>query len=172
MGDKRFMSYEINKNTDYELIPDKTELECRIEKMTFKTTTSGRRYIDVSFRVRDDVDSNGQFKNRVLFKAIWSLKDKPDMYNPVDISNLTNTQDYEGNSITFSTIDDVITYLTGISLRVKVGIEESEQYGNKNICSKFFKTNFAPKKVEKVEATKSEQTSEEDLSVVSEDLPF
>lgn len=170
------MSYEINKKTDYELIPIGTELECRIEKMTFKTTTSGRKYIDVSFRVRDDVDSNGQFKNRVLFKAIWSLKDKLDMYNPVDISNLTNTQNYEGNSIVFLTIDDVIVYLTGINLRVKVGIEESEQYGNRNICSKFLKTNFAPKKVEeieKVEPTNNEQTNDEDLSVISDDnLPF
>lgn len=171
------MSYEINRDSG--LIPAGTELECRIEKMVFKTTKMGRKYIDVNLRVRDDVDTNGQYKNRVIFKAIWSLKDKPDMYNPVDISNLANTQEYKGNSMVFNTIDDVVNYLTGINLRVKVGIETSDQYGDKNVCNKFFKTNFVPKKVganTKVNEAKSEEApaSETDGEnvIADEDLPF
>jgi hypothetical protein len=109
----------------------------------------------------------------VLFKPIWALRDKPDMYNPVDISNLTNTQDYKGDSISFNTIDEVITYLTGINLRVKVEIEESEQYGSKNICAKFLKTNFAPKKITEQEtsAIKEAEENSED-PIVDDDLPF
>jgi hypothetical protein len=176
MGGKRLMSYQIEKSSGFDLIPAGTELECRVEKMVFKATKTDRKYINVELRVRDDVESNKEYKNRVLFKAIWSLKEDSTRYNPVDISNLVNTQEYEGKEKLFNTIEDVINFLTGANMRVRVDVEESDQYPTKNVCKYFFKTSFAPKKVGENKTDQpvvSEKTNDSmESAVTDDDLPF
>lgn len=93
------------------------EYEASIEKIEQKVTPNGKRKLSIWFRLRSDVEQEG--KNHVVFDDIWAERDNPEYYNRKRLNQLIGTQHPEDGK-TFAGIEDVIDFLTGSNVRLKI----------------------------------------------------
>lgn len=129
-----------------ELIPAGT-YEVQIDAMEFKETpTTHRKKISVKYRIRDDVESNGSAKNRIMFDDIWSDKDNDTEYDNRKINILLNTQPNVTEGTEFQTINDVIAMLLGAYLKIKI-TQKHDTYSDKDVnkIGYYYASEQAPK---------------------------
>lgn len=152
------------------LIPAGT-YEVTIEKMEFKETpTTHRKKISVAYRIRSDVEANGEAKNRVMFDDIWSDRDDDTKYDTDKINRLLSTQTNIPDGTDFKTINDIVATLLGACLRIKISIKYDD-YQNKDVNKMFrdsyFPSNFAPKSLN--EPIKG---NTQGIEISDDELPF
>ena len=124
------------KEGDYEAI---------IERMEVKTIPSGKNKLSVAFRIRDDVDQ--AYKNKWMFKDIWTEKDNPEVFNRKQINQLLGTQKI-ADGTEFASINEIIKFLENAPLIIHIGIEFNEWRGEDvNTVSYFKKTKVVPQVV-------------------------
>jgi len=108
---------------------DEGEYEVRIEKVERKMLPSGKEKLQITYRVRDDVEQ--KYQNRCVFEDIWAERENPEMFNRKRINQLLGTQAIEDGH-TFDSINDVINFLLGCNLVVHISVEFDE-YRNENV---------------------------------------
>lgn len=93
--------------------------EATIEKIEKKRFDSGAEKIQLTWRIRSDVEQ--QYKNKCLFEDIWRDKEDKTSYNKKRINQLLGTQEVEEGT-TFSTDEGLIEFLTGKNAIINVVI--------------------------------------------------
>jgi len=148
------MSYTFAKGQDkYELIKE-GEYEVTLETILEATTMSGKKKLDIVFRIREDVEQ--EHHNRVVFEAIWQEKETS-FYNRKRLNQLLGTQEVKDGT-TFNSIQDIIETLKNAKLRVKL-IVAFDDYKKQDVNKiAFYKSTQKPNK--KI------------VEVKDEDLPF
>jgi len=170
------MAYIFNKidaEEEFELLPE-NDYEVVLEKIEQKQTPSGKKKLQLSYRVRSDVDQ--EFKNRVVFEDIWEEKDNPGIYNHRRLNKLMGTQENINEGDQFDTIQDVINFLNGVYLQVHI-VKEVDPYDNKekNRVAFYKKTNHGSQKLDDEVTSPSpseSKKSEVESFFESDDCPF
>ncbi len=154
------MSFGINyKDTENSDIIPEGEYEVFIKSASETTTKQGKRYINVTFVVRDDVEQ--KCKNKYIWHQIWKKREpnQADLacggYNNQQIQILSKAVEFE-NGRQFESIEDWCSQLEGRVAKVTVRHEKFNGYVNA--------------KVQKIEKTK--YPGFEIYDVDDEDLPF
>ncbi len=132
------------------------EYEVILEKAEIKKLLSGKEKIGIQFRIRTDVEQEG--KNRIVFEDIWKEKDNPQFFNRRRLNLLLATQKID-NGKTFNTIQELLQFLTGATLVIKLGVEHDD-YKNEEVNKIMY---YRSSKVKPQEVTKKPVTKDEDL---------
>lgn len=143
--------------------------EVQIEKMEFKETpTTHRKKISVAFRIRSDIEANGEAKNRLMFDDIWSDKDNDTEYDNRKINILLNTQPNVTEGTEFQTINDVIAMLLGAYLKIKI-TQKHDTYSDKDVnkIGYYYASEQAPKSL----GSKPTQNTQV-IEIDDDDVPF
>jgi hypothetical protein len=148
------MSYTFAKGQDkYELIKE-GEYEVTLEQILEATTMSGKKKLDIVFRIREDVEQ--EHHNRVVFESIWQEKETS-FYNRKRLNQLLGTQEVKDGT-TFNSIQDIIETLKNAKLRVKLIIAFDD---------------YKKQDINKIAFYKSTQKPNKKIAEVKdEDLPF
>ena len=106
------------ENKEFEAIED-GDYEVTLEKVERKVAQTGKKYLNLSLRIRRDIDQPAQ--GRVLFVKIWE-NDGDSVYNHAKINHIIVTQKNTGEhyKTDFRTFDDVLQYLHGLNFIVTV----------------------------------------------------
>lgn len=145
---------------EFEQLPAAT-YEVVIEKIDYKTTSNGKEYLSFSMKIREDIASNNEkYRKWHIFETAW--KDVDGQYSFFVLQNLVNTQPRESESIEFENVEEVIKFLTGAYLKVKITYE-----ANKNLETvqrrKYYPTDY--------KAVIQEKPEYEEI-INDNDLPF
>lgn len=130
-GGNKSMSY--STKDAYSLI-EKGEYELQITQMTINVSTSGKEYLAIRFKIRDDVEQ--KFKNRIIFENIWHEKDNPEYFNRKRIGSLLGTQ---ADDISAESIEEVMEIMEGAYLIGVVDIVHNDYVGADENRIKYFK---------------------------------
>lgn len=150
------MSYTFEKKPDQYALIVEGEYEATIEKVVEAQTPSGKKKLDLVFRLRADIEQEHQ--NRVVFETIWQEKDTS-FYNRKRLNQLLGTQEVEDGK-KFNSIQEIIDLLTGSKIRIKVIIAfDDYRKMDVNKIAYYTKTQKPNKKIETQE-------------IKDEDLPF
>lgn len=151
------------------------DYEATIERMERKTLPSGKEKLSIMYRIRSDVEGQA-YGNKCIFEDIWEEKDNPGVFNRRRLNQLMGTQEIEDGH-TFETINDVIDFLLGGNLIIRVSVELDEYHGEDVNKVAFYRSSkIKPQKLggeaddKKADVVKENpvQTGE----VVGDDLPF
>lgn len=116
----------VEESDDYELI-EEGEYEVVLEKVEKKKSSKDNEYLNVTFKIRDDV--NQKFQKRKLWYTIFK-RDGDAAFNFNKINEIIITQegrkDYKRY---FKDVDEVFQYLIGLHLKLKVGVEFNQFKG-------------------------------------------
>ncbi|MBR3889079.1 DUF669 domain-containing protein [bacterium] len=134
--------------------------ECFIEKMEIGETQSGVKRVNITFRIRSDVEQ--AYKGAVIYDTIWREKENPDFFDRKKVNRLLGTQNVKEGT-TFSSIDEIVGFLTNKFLQVNLGVRFSEYSGKDENVVKFYSSS---KVVAQTFATN------ETIEITEEDLPF
>lgn len=134
--------------------------ECIIEKMEIGETQSGVKRVNITFRIRSDVEQ--AYKGGTIFDTIWREKENPDFFDRRKVNRLLGTQNVKEGT-TFGSIDEIVKFLTGQPLQVNLGTRFSEYSGKDENVVKFYSSS---KVVAQTFATN------ETIEITEEDLPF
>ena len=106
------------ENNSFDALED-GDYEVTLEKVERKIAGTGKKYLNLSLRIRRDVDQPG--KGRVLFTKIWENEGDA-VYNHAKINHIIVTQKNTGEHYRtdFRTFDDVLQYLHGLNFIVTV----------------------------------------------------
>lgn len=154
MADKGY-TYNAESNVKKEGV-----YECFIEKLEQGETNNGIKRINITFRIRSDVEQ--EYKGGTIFDTIWREKENPEFYDKKKINRLLGTQNVKEGT-TFASIEEVIKCLSGAKLQVNLGVRFSEYSGKDENYVKYYGSS-------KVVA----QTfaNNETIEITEEDLPF
>lgn len=106
---------EFDTGGEFTLIDD-GKYEVAIEKIERKESQKGNKYLNVTFKIRNDVEQ--EFKNRKLFYRINSKEGDPTGYDFNRLNKLIITQ--RNYKKYFTDVDEVLQYLVGAHLIVTV----------------------------------------------------
>jgi hypothetical protein len=123
---------EFDTNGEFSLIDD-GKYEVVIEKVEPKESQKGNKYLNVVFKIRNDVDQN--FKNRKLFYRINS-KEGDVCYDFNRVNKIIITQKNTANyKKFFIDVDEVLQYLVGLHLvlTVETSYDEYSQKDRNNV---------------------------------------
>lgn len=110
------MSYVFEKKEDLYTLVVEGEYEATIEKVVEAQTPSGKKKLDLVFRLRADIEQEHQ--NRIIFETIWQEKETS-FYNRKRLNQLLGTQEVEDGK-KFNNIQEIIGLLVGGKIKVKV----------------------------------------------------
>lgn len=148
-----------NVNTTSSLIPD-GEYEVILERFTEGETPSGKKKLDLMFRIQD-IDGQDNVKRRTLFDTIWKERDS-EFYNRKRINMLLGTQHFEDGK-TFANIQELIQEMIETRLRVKVVIAYDDyRKEDVNRIQYYMSSQHQPKQIE----------SKPKVEISEDDLPF
>jgi hypothetical protein len=170
-SDKKVDEYGLIDDGVYEVVLDKIET---------KVSKSNNKYLNVTFKIRDDVDQN--FKTRRIWHTIFS-RDNDKAFNFNAINEIIVTQegrpDYKRH---FKSFDEILQYLIGLHLTLRIGTEFDQFKGeDANIIEK---GSFGPSEWDKTHPSANAQPApvgndgakggnlDQLDDVVSDDLPF
>jgi hypothetical protein len=158
------MSYTFAKvgNDKYDLIID-GEYEVTLENIIEATTMSGKKKLDITFRIRQDVEQAHQ--NRVVFEAIWQEKETS-FYNRKRLNQLLGTQEVKDGTV-FNNIQDIIATLKGAKLVAKV-ITAFDDYRKQDVNKIAF---YKSTQIKNKTLGDTKQTTSKP-KINDEDLPF
>jgi hypothetical protein len=162
------MSYTFEKRPDqYSLIVE-GEYEVTLELISEASTMSGKKKLDIAFRIRQDVEQEHQ--NRVIYEAIWQEKDT-NYYNRKRLNQLLGSQEVTDGT-TFNSIQEIIDTLKNAKLRVKVIVAfDDYKKTDVNKIAYYSKTQKPNKKLGDITVKDTKQaTNKPQLN--DDDLPF
>lgn len=160
------MSYTFEKKADQYALIAEGEYEVTLEHISEAQTMSGKKKLDIAFRIRDDFEQ--EHKNRVLYEAIWQEKDS-NYYNRKRLNQLLGTQEVEDGTV-FNSIQEIIDHLKNAKLRVKVAIAfDDYKKADINKVTYYSKTKKPNKKLADITVKDTKETK---LEIADEDLPF
>ena len=142
---------EYDTQQEFTLIDD-GRYEGVIDKIEKKTSKAGNKYLNLTLKIRDDVDQ--KFKKRSLFYVIVKKpEDTKGVYDYTKINRLIMTQketkDYKTHFLSEgeALIDDIIQYLQGrhLSFEVKTEFDDTTAK-DRNVVNDF---TFAPSEWDK-----------------------
>lgn len=154
MADKGY-TYNAESNVKKEGV-----YECFIEKLEQGETNNGIKRINITFRIRSDVEQ--EYKGGTIFDTIWREKENPEFYDKKKINRLLGTQNVKEGT-TFASIEEVIKCLNGAKLQVNLGVRFSEYSGKDENYVKYYGSS---KVVEQTFA------NNDTIEITEEDLPF
>lgn len=171
---------EFDTNGEFELI-DEGKYEVVIEKVEPKISKNQKKYLNITFKIRDDVDQD--FKKRKLFYRINEKDNDPTGYDFNRLNKIIitqkNTKNYQKY---FADTDEVLQYLVGLHLviTVEVAFDDYSQKDRNNVKDWAFEpsvwdTQEHPAKIEKANTESLEATAKEAekvLDLPDDDLPF
>lgn len=159
------MSYLYSKKEDqYSLIAE-GEYEVTLEQITEASTMSGKKKLDIAFRLRNDVEQEHQ--NRVVYEAIWQEKDT-NYYNRKRLNQLIGSQEVEDGT-TFNTVQEIIDLLKGAKLVIKVVVAYDDyRKVDVNKVAYYSKTKKPNKKLGDIKVKDTKET----IEISDDDLPF
>jgi len=162
------MSYLFEKKDDqYSLIAE-GEYEVTLEQIAEATTMSGKKKLDIAFRLRQDVEQPHQ--NRVVYEAIWQEKDT-NYYNRKRLNQLIGSQEVEDGT-TFNTVQEIIDLLKGSKLIIKVIISYDDyKKADVNKVAYYGKTKKPNKKLADI-TVKDTKEAKVVTEISDDDLPF
>lgn len=163
---------EFDTNGEFALIDD-GKYEVVIDKVEPRESKEGRKYLNVTFKIRNDV--NQEFKNRKLFYRINAKEGDPTGYDFPRLNKLIVTQKNTNNyKKYFTDIDEVLQYLIGLHLvlTVETAFDDYSQKDRNNVKDWSFEpsvwdTQEHPAEIEKGNTEKLDLELPEDGS-----LPF
>lgn len=163
------MPYDFSGPSTYELVPDGW-YEAVIDKAEIKKSAkSGKNYVSVTFKIRDNVEQN--CRGRLIFEVIAADQNNPAAFDKIKLGNIVNTQKGTPNEkLQFQTNDEIVQWLNGLLLRINVTHEEGQgEYGPKN--------RIAARGYEKSQALPtvfgaSQPAAAPAVNVMDDDLPF
>ena len=123
---------EFDTNGEFALIDD-GKYEVVIEKVEPKESQKGNKYLNVVFKIRNDVDQG--FKNRKLFYRI-NAKEGDVCYDFNRVNKIIITQKNTANYKKFFTdVDEVLQYLVGLHLvlTVETSFDDYSQKDRNNV---------------------------------------
>lgn len=138
--------------------------ECVIEKMEVGETQSGVKRINITFRIRSDVEQ--AYKGGTIFDTIWREKENPDFYDRRKINRLLGTQQLKEGT-TFANIEEIVKFLTNKTLQVNLGVRFSEYSGKDENVVKFYSSSKAV-----AQTFTTNFTTNDTIEITEEDLPF
>ena len=128
--------YEFEQKDEYSLIPS-GEYEVVLEKAEIKTAqSSGRPYISMKFRIRNDVEQPQQ--GRLIFESIF-LEKTSNQFDKKKLGAIMRTQGPSGK-YSFADDDEVVQYINGLAMRLTIELNgpddyHSEDYNQVKYCS-------------------------------------
>ncbi len=156
------MSYTFEKEeSSYGLLKE-GKYECLIDRIEIKTFDSGKQCINITYKVRDDVEQEHQ--NRLIFESIWKEKDNPDFFNRKRINKILGTQKVEPGA-TFNDINDILNLLKGSLLMCNVKARLNEYTGQDENYVSYYESTKYPF------ATLG-SNSDDNIEIIDDDLPF
>ncbi len=159
---------EFDTNGEFSLIDD-GDYEVVIEKVEPKQSQKGNKYLNITFKIRNDVEQN--FKNRKLFYRI-NEKEGDNCYDFNRVNKIIITQKNTANyKKYFIDIDEVLQYLVGLHLilTVETSFDEYSQKERNNVKD----WSFSPSIWDMQEhPAKIEKTNTEQLELPDDELPF
>lgn len=173
------MSYSFNDKPMFELIKQGDyEVILSAEKTLSKDKTSS--YLNCFVTICDeDAEGNPQeFKGRNVYAKIFKDKENPTMFDLDTLQKIMLTQvGKEGARFTFASDDDLIQYLNGLRLRIKVYENDVDEYHENrwnSINLKFAKKSLAKPRTLDDEEENDKKLVETSKKVVidDEDIPF
>lgn len=165
---------EFDTNGDFALIDD-GKYEVVIDKIEQKESQKGNKYLNVVFKIRNDVDQG--FKNRKLFYRI-NAKEGDICYDFNRVNKIIITQKNTPTYKKFFTdVDEVLQYLVGLHLiiTVETAFDDYSQKDRNNVKDWAFEpsvwdTQDHTPKIEKAHTEKLEEAAKEAEKVL--DLPM
>jgi hypothetical protein len=118
------MSYEFSNKPEYSLITE-SDYEVILEKAEIKSTETGKRYIEVYFRIRNDVEQ--AFKGMRVRDTIWADKVNPNQFDNKKLHKILLTQGPEGR-YKFADEDEIIQFINGLPMMIHVSQKEADEY--------------------------------------------
>lgn len=131
------MSYTYNKE-EYELLKD-GEYECVVDNIRIAETTTGKEYINLTFKIRDDIEQ--EYQGRLIFESIWKEKDS-DYFNRKRLNKILQTQaeiGYVKEGQEFKDIEDVLDTIAGSFLICVVGKRMNDYVGREENFIRYYK---------------------------------
>jgi len=139
------MSYQLKDfeaEEEYGLI-DEGDYEAIIEKIEIKISKANNEYVNITFRIRDDVEQ--KFKRRVLFDKLFKEKDANGMhteyFNRKKITRIVSAVFPKDTPFEFESFDDICDAIIKHKLIIHVGItkEEDDYTGKKQNFIYYYK---------------------------------
>jgi hypothetical protein len=171
---------EFDSKGEFELIDD-GKYEVTIDKIEPKISSKGNKYLNVTFKIRDDVEQ--KFKNRKLFYRINAKEGDATGYDFNRLNKLIITQKNTSNyKKYFTDVDEVLQYLVGLHLviTVETAFDDYNQKERNNVKDWAFEpsvwdTQEHPTPIIKEHTEALEETAKEAekvLDLPDDDLPF
>ena len=169
------MPLDYSKNEEYELL-EEGWYEVYIDNAEIKTFDSGASCINLTHKVRDDVEQNSQ--GRLVFESVWGDKKHPGEFQRHVVSNILKTQGTDGQ-YNFEDNEELVQYLNGLYMKIFVEKNDADEYNEEPYNRvKFLKGHepsaFPPKKLGNTTSTSSTTVKKPSTTpiVSDEDLPF
>lgn len=158
------MNFTFNKPNEFKPLAI-GEYEAYLEEYKFDQTQSGKNLIRLKFKIREDVEQEGQ--NRTISDTIWSKKDNNEEYTTFKIMNLLGATDPNlEDGKTFSSLEEALEYCVGKPVLLYVRQRNNDNNGEvENEIGKYKISNHPFNSV----ATTSNGNYE---IVADDDLPF
>ena len=160
---------EFDTNGEFTLIDD-GKYEVLLEKVEPKVSTNGNKYLNLTFKIRADVEQN--FKNRKLFYRINAKEGDPTGYDFNRLNKLIITQKNTANyKKYFNDIDEVLQYLVGLHLVLYVETSFDDYMGKDRNSVKDW--SFEPSVWDTQEhPVEIQKANTEQLELEDQELPF
>ena len=138
---------------------------------SFKRAQSGTEYINLGFKIRDDIDQENQ--NRIVFEKVFKDKETGE-YKTKRLQKILSIQGdpkkVPNARYNFDSIEDIIQFINGFAVKIGVKIGEPDEYHEEEYnYITFFAKGEAP---QSLTSTTSSPTSTTNVDVNDEDLPF
>ena len=174
-----FTEYASSANT----IVDAGKYEVVLSASIKKTKDGSSDYLQLMFRIRDDVNQKYNDGSTAIFHKIYRDKNDNQWFDLPQVASILFTQkDIRTDFHTeFSEVDELIQYINGISLAVDVTKEYDEYFEQETNKVKFARWNSPYHKTEHGQYVPKQKTvptsapvtaNTEKVAVNEEDLPF
>lgn len=165
--------YEFSNKPTYDLIAD-GEYETILEKAEIKSTENGKRYIELIFRIRSDVEQ--AYKGMSIRDTIWTDKVNPNQFDNKKLHKILLTQGPEGR-YKFADEDEIVQHINGLLMIIHISKKEADQYHDEDYNEvkylSYKQSKSQPKSLSGFEAgAKALNDAGIDFNIESDDLPF
>lgn len=164
------MPYVFHKQ-EKKLIED-GDYEVEIEKITPDQTKGGAKKLRFQYRIRSDVEQAN--KNACVFEDLWESKKNPGQYTPFKIYAIMEAIGGVKEGQEFNDTNDVIAFILGKNIVIRVRTEVSDYNGEKeNVVKKYLPSSHKPQTLGAGQERKPEASSPASADVIdTDDLPF
>lgn len=139
------MEYTFQKTSN---LVENGSYECLLEKIEPKVYDGERTVWELNFKIRDDIESNDKRFRKWYLKVFVSYGAYYDARSEKVLTEIINTQKFDGTQKHFDTEEDVLQFLKGLLCVVVVQNYVDKKDGKLKQAKHFKPTNYQPKKIE------------------------